>query len=162
MKKKLLNLLIPLLAIPSTMRADGQHSLIIDFHDGSSVAVVLAHKPHATFIGDSLQVETNDFSGTYPRNAIAGFHFDWYDPATSSLGTSFEKRVQIVYTDNNRVQVRGITDTSTIDMYSLDGRKLNTSFIPEDDGITIDLTEHPAEIYLIHINNKQIFKITKQ
>ena len=57
MKKKLLLLLIPLLALAPAMRADEQHSLIISFHEGDSVAIVLAERPCATFINDSLRVD---------------------------------------------------------------------------------------------------------
>ncbi len=162
MKKNLLLLLIPLLAIPLVVRADEQRALIISFDDGSSVAVVLADKPSATFVGDSLHVETADFSATYLRSDIAGFYFDWYAPATTAIDALSESAVQIVYTDNNRVHVRGVDSTGSVDMYSFDGCCLTPSLIPEADGIAIDLTAYPAGFYLININNKHIFKITKQ
>ena len=80
MKKRLLHLLIPLLAASSAdaaAAADELHSLIISFHEGDSVAIVLADKPRATIHDDSLHVETADFSTTYLRGAIADFHLGW-------------------------------------------------------------------------------------
>ena len=162
MKKKLLLLLIPLFAIPLAVRADEQHALIINFDDGSSVAVVLADKPYATFKGDELLVDAATFSATYLRSAIADFHFGWYDPATTSIDALPESAVQIVYTDNDKLQVHGIAPTSTVDMYSLNGRRLSVSLIPEADGIAIDLTTYPMGIYLININKIQTFKIIKK
>ena len=162
MKRRLLTLLILLPTVSSVMRADEQHSLIISFHEGDSVAIVLADKPCAAFKGDSLCVETSSFSTTYLRSTISGFHFGWYDPVSTSIDALLEGMAQIVYTDNSRIRVRGIGSSSIIYVYGLDGRRLSTSLIPEDDGISIDLTAYPAGIYFININNIQTFKITKQ
>lgn len=159
MKRKLLHLLIPLLAIPSALRAD-EHALIISFHDGDPVEVILADKPCATFVGDELWVKSDNFDAEYKRSAITGFHFGW--ATTTSHGMHAERLMQIIYTDNDRVELRGIAPTSTVSICGIDGRRLSTSPIPTDDGITIDLTTYPAGIYLININNTQTFKITKQ
>ena len=159
MKRKLLHLLIPLLAIPSALRAD-EHALIISFHDGDPVEVILADKPCATFVGDELWVESDNFYAAYKRSAIAGFHFGW--ATTTSHGMHAERLVQIIYTDNDRVELRGIAPTSMVGVCGLDGRRLSTSLIPTSEGIIIDLTAYPAGIYLININNTQTFKLPKQ
>ena len=165
MKKRLLHLLIPLLAASSAdaaAAADELHSLIISFHEGDSVAIVLADKPRATIHDDSLHVETADFSATYLRGAIADFHFGWYAPTPTSIETPPEHMVQIVYTDNATVLVRGIDDASHIGVYGLDGRRILAELTSESDGVAIDLTAYPAGIYLIQINNKQTFKIIRR
>ena len=72
MKKRLLHLLIPLLAASSAAAADELHSLIISFHEGDSVAIVLADKPRATIHDDSLHVETADFSAPLPTSTLDG------------------------------------------------------------------------------------------
>ena len=141
------------------MRAD-EHALIISFHNGDPVEVILADKPCATFVGDELWVESDNFYAAYKRSAIAGFHFGW--STTTSHDIHAERMVQISYTDNNRVELRGIAPTSTVSICSIDGRRLSTSLIPTSEGIIIDLTAYPAGIYLININNTQTFKITKQ
>lgn len=162
MKKRLLNLLIPLLAASSASVADERHALIISFHEGDSVALVLADKPCATFIDDSLRVESNDFSATYLRSNIASFHFGWVAETPTSITSLPEHMVQIVYTDNNTVQVRGIDPASPVGVYGLDGRGIVAPITSETDGITINLAACPAGIYLININNTQIFKIIKR
>ena len=160
MKKRLLHLLIPLLAASSAAAADELHSLIISFHEGDSVAIVLADKPRATIHDDSLHVETADFSATYLRSAIADFHFGWYAP--TSIETPPEHMVQIVYTDNATVLVRGIDDASHIGVYGLDGHRIPAALTSESDGVAIDLTACPAGIYLIQVNDKQAFKIIRR
>ena len=162
MKKRLLHLLIPLLAASSADAADELHSLIISFHEGDSVAIVLADKPRATIHDDSLHVETTDFSATYLRGAIADFHFGWYAPTPTSIETPPEHMVQIVYTDNATVLVRGIDDASHIGVYGLDGHRIPAALTSESDGVAIDLTACPAGIYLIQINNKQTIKIIRR
>lgn len=162
MKKRLLNLLIPLLAVSSASAADEQHALIISFHEGDSVALVLADKPCATFAGDALCVESNDFSATYQRSAIAGFHFGWVTDTPTSIASLPERMVQIVYTDNSTVQVRGIDPASPVGVYGLDGHHIAAPITSEADGITISLAACPAGIYLININNTQTFKIIKR
>lgn len=162
MKKRLLLLLIPLLALPSAMRADEQHSLIISFHEGDSVAIVLAHKPCATFINDSLRVETTSFSATYLRSAIADFRFGWYDPTATDINGVEEDMVRIVYTDEDRVEILGIDPTLPIAVYGINGRRMETYATWHSNGITIDLTAYPVDIYLININNTQTFKIIKK
>ena len=165
MKKRLLHLLIPLLAASSAdaaAAADELHSLIISFHEGDSVAIVLADKPRATIHDDSLHVETADFSATYLRSAIADFHLGWYSPTTTSIEILPEHMVQIVYTDNVTVLVRGIDDASHIGVYGLDGRRILAELTSDSDGVAIDLTAYPAGIYLIQINNKQTFKIIRR
>ena len=163
MKKRLLHLLIPLLAASSADAADAAdelHSLIISFHEGDSVAIVLADKPRATIHDDSLHVETADFSATYLRGAIADFHFGWYAP--TSIETPPEHMVQIIYTDNATVLVSGIDDASHIGVYGLDGRRISAALTSDSDGVAIDLTAYPAGIYLVQINNKQTFKIIRR
>ena len=162
MKKRLLHLLIPLLAASSAAAADELHSLIISFHEGDSVALVLADKPCATFVGDDLCVESNDFSATYLRSDIAGFHFGWVTDTPTSITSLPEHMVQIVYTDNNTVQVRGIDPASPVGVYGLDGRGIVAPITSETDCITISLAACPAGIYFIHINNTQTFKIIKR
>ena len=162
MKKRLLHLLIPLLAVTSASAADEQHALVISFHEGDSVAIVLADKPRATFMGENLYVESANFSATYQRSAIADFHFGWYAPTATSIGTLPERMVQIVYTDNATVLVRGIDNPSHIGVYALDGRRIATPVTSAPDGIAIHLTACPTGIYLIQINNKQTIKITRQ
>ena len=162
MKKRLLNLLIPLLVALSASAADERNALIISFHEGDSVAFVLADNPCATFIGDNLCVESNDFIATYLRSTIAGFHFAWVTDTPTSIASLPEHMVQIVYTDNNTVQVRGIDPASPVGVYGIDGRGIVAPITSEADGITINLAACPAGIYLININNTQIFKITKR
>ena len=162
MKKRLLNLLIPLLVALSASAADERNALIISFHEGDSVAIVLADKPRATIHDDSLHVETADFSATYLRGAIADFHFGWYAPTPTSIETPPEHMVQIVYTDNATVLVRGIDDASHIGVYGLDGRRILAELTSDSDGVAIDLSASPTGIYLIQINNKQTFKIIRR
>lgn len=162
MKKRLLNLLIPLLVASSASAADERHALIISFHEGDSVTLVLADKPCATFLGDSLCVESNDFGATYLRSSIAGFHFGWVAETPSSVASLPEHMVQIVYTDNNTVQVRGIDPASPVGVYGIDGCSIVAPITSEADGITISLAAFPAGIYLININNIQTFKIIKR
>lgn len=162
MKKRLLHLLIPLFASTSDSAADEQHSLIISFHEGDSVGVILADKPQATFIGDSLHVESANCSTTYLRSDISGFHFGWYDPTFTSIGTSPKNMVQIVYTDNTKVLVHGIENPSYIGVYTLDGHRMAAPVTFESDGVAIHLTTCPAGVYIIQINNKQTIKITRR
>lgn len=162
MKKRLLFLLIPLLTLPSAMRADEQHSLIISFHEGDSVAIVLADKPCAIFINDSLRVETTSFSATYLRSTIADFRFGWYDPTATNINGIEEEMVRIVYTDEDRVEILGIDPTDSIAVYGINGRRMDTYATWHSNGITIDLTAYPMGIYLININNTQNFKIIKK
>ena len=162
MKKRLLLLLIPLLALPSAMRADKQHALFINFYESAPVAIVLADKPCATFVGDSLRVETNKFSATYLRSSICDFYFDYYD-ATSTNGSAIdEELVRIVYTDEDRVEILGIDPTLPIAVYGINGRRMETYATRHSNGTTIDLTAYPVGIYLININNTQTFKIIKK
>ena len=70
--------------------------------------------------------------------------------------------VQIVYTDNATVLVRGIDDAIHIGVYGLDGRRILAELTSDSDGVAIDLTAYPAGIYLIQINNKQTFKIIRR
>ena len=162
MKKRLLNLLVPLLIASSASAADERHSLIISFHEGDSIAIVLADKPCATLIDDSVRIEAPSFGATYMRSAIAHFHFGWYDPDDARINALPENMVRIVYTDNNTVRLYGINNASYIAMYGLDGRRISTMLTSLTDGIAIDLTAYPAGTYLISINNQQTFKIIKQ
>ena len=159
MNKKLLTLLIPLLVLPSALRAD-EHTLIISFCDGSSTTLLLRDKPSATFVNDELWVEAGSFSTTYKRSSIAKFSFGWQD--LTHIHAPSPHMMQITYTDNDRVQVHGIPTSSAIGVYSLDGRRLTPLLTPEPSGITIDLAAYPAGTYLITINHTQTFKIIKK
>lgn len=162
MKKLLLHLLIPLLALPSAMRADEQHALIISFHEDDSVAIVLADKPQATLFDDSLRVETANFSAVYLRSAIADFHFGWYSPIETSVDNAASRMVRIVYTSKDKVQILGVEPTCPIAVHHASGSRMVEYTTALSNGLSVDLTAYPAGIYLICINNEQTIKIAKQ
>lgn len=162
MRKRILNLLVPLLAVPTTSVADELHSLIISFHEGDSVAIVLADKPKATPFADSLRVETEEFCASYLRSEIANFHFGWYDPTANGIASLPEHMVRIVYADNAHVLVQGIDSASKVAVYTLNGNRVEADYTPLVDGVSVNLAACPTGIYIINVNNKQTFKIIKR
>lgn len=155
--KKLLFLLILLLALPIGMLADNQNTLIVKTKDGAQTAFVLQDKPRVTFEGTDLKVvsdkETVAFALAdvlrfeYVKKDALGIDEDVVDPT----GVSYQGGVLVIS------QLR---QGASVAVYTLDGKLLRQLTASHSGTYRLNLSELPTGLYLVKADNVT-YKITK-
>ena len=155
--KKLLFLLILLLALPIGMLADNQNTLIVKTKDGAQTTFVLQDKPRVTFEGTDLKVvsekETVAFALAdvlrfeYVKKDALGIDEDVVDPT----GVSYQGGVLVIS------QLR---QGASVAVYALDGKLLRQLTASHSGTYRLNLSELPTGLYLVKADNVT-YKITK-
>ena len=155
--KKLLFLLILLLALPIGMLADNQNTLIVKTKDGAQTTFVLQDKPRVTFEGTDLKVvsekETVAFALAdvlrfeYVKKDALGIDEDVVDPT----GVSYQGGVLVIS------QLR---QGASVAVYTLDGKLLRQLTASHSGTYRLNLSELPTGLYLVKADNVT-YKITK-
>jgi hypothetical protein len=155
--KKLLLLLLMLLALPIGMLADNQNTLIVKTKDGAQTTFVLQDKPRVTFEGTDLKVvsdkETVAFALAdvlrfeYVKKDALGIDEDVVDPT----GVSYQGGVLVIS------QLR---QGASVAVYTLDGKLLRQLTASHSGTYRLNLSELPTGLYLVKADNVT-YKITK-
>lgn len=155
--KKLLFLLLLLLALPIGMLADNQNTLIVKTKDGAQTTFVLQDKPRVTFEGTDLKVvsdkETVAFALAdvlrfeYVKKDALGIDEDVVDPT----GVSYQGGVLVIS------QLR---QGASVAVYTLDGKLLRQLTASHSGTYRLNLSELPTGLYLVKADNVT-YKITK-
>lgn len=155
--KKLLFLLLLLLALPIGMLADNQNTLIVKTKDGAQTTFVLQDKPRVTFEGTDLKVvsekETVAFALAdvlrfeYVKKDALGIDEDVADPT----GVSYQGGVLVIS------QLR---QGASVAVYTLDGKLLRQLTASHSGTYRLNLSELPTGLYLVKADNVT-YKITK-
>ena len=155
--KKLLFLLLLLLALPIGMLADNQNTLIVKTKDGAQTTFVLQDKPRVTFEGTDLKVvsdkETVAFALAdvlrfeYVKKDALGIDEDVVDPT----GVSYQGGVLVIS------QLR---QGASVAVYALDGKLLRQLTASHSGTYRLNLSELPTGLYLVKADNVT-YKITK-
>ena len=155
--KKLLFLLLLLLALPIGMLADNQNTLIVKTKDGAQTTFVLQDKPRVTFEGTDLKVvsdkETVAFALAdvlrfeYVKKDALGIDEDVVDPT----GVSYQGGVLVIS------QLR---QGASVGVYTLDGKLLRQLTASHSGTYRLNLSELPTGLYLVKADNVT-YKITK-
>ena len=133
--------------------------LIVVTNDGNKVSFDLSSNPVITFTGQVMQINSTFLSQDFEITNVAKYFFE-------NSSTSFKEleqgELRISYSDRNQLSIDGLQQSSSIRLYSVDGKEIPGCISTSDDKVVVNLISLPKGIYIISANNSQNFKIYKR
>lgn len=149
------------LFISIIIRAESGRLLIVETTGGVKISFALSENPELTFNEQSMIVTTNEGSQQFDIFNIVQWYFE---NESTGIGTIRKYDKPIIDGPNNEVIiVKGLSSTSEIQIYSIDGRKqsLRDSYY-DGDKFVINTSSLPKGVYIVSINNQQSIKFHKK
>ena len=120
-------------------------------NDGSRTAYALAQHPVVTYTNGELLLTTTQQQVAYAVADVHKFTFSAGDiscDAPTSVASPLEQSQQFSQQQGN-VHFSGCRAGSTIIVYTLDGKQMQTVTTDETGNATIDIASYPAGVYII-------------
>jgi len=156
-------LLTMLLAVTSltTAIASNEPTKLYVRQNGTVVTFQLSEKPVITFDAKNVYISTSDFSAAYENIDSLYFKDETVVTKVEKIDNSVKQEYNVKFTDGHTVIISGFTQAVRLDVYSVNGMKLNVGTERSGDSIIIDLANQPNGIYIIRANSHS-FKISKR
>jgi len=155
-KVRLLILWLLVAFVPLSIYAD-EESLTI-MVKGTPVTILLSEHPIITYANDALQITTSEKKIEIPVKDIESFSFD--DSVNDIRAIRAIKNGQVeMY--GNIIYFKMLKPESKVDVYSVDGRLVNESFVDSDGNGVADLSKLSKGVYVIK-TYLHVIKITNK
>lgn len=136
MKKLFLTLVLSVLGMMAWADDNAQNCVIVEFQNGETMAIALAHQPKVTFENEDLVLTAEDVESRYARTDIHRFYFE-------------------MTIDGIKV-VESSEKPSSGDLYDTNGRKVG-----HYDG-TLSTANLPFGVYVVKTTSGKSFKIIRK
>ena len=146
MKKKVITLLVALLAIASGAWADD--GVWVKLKDGSRQGFLFECSPTITYVGDNLVMNAGGASATYAIDNIEEIYFDDV-PENATDITSTDVADKVIRATRNGARLTGFAAGTVVTVYDLGGRLLQQLQVGQDGTLSVDLTSQPKGTYVI-------------
>lgn len=161
MKAKLTILTLLLTFAVSTMwaQSDATQRLVVWLKGDKKVYHDLSDEPETTFSEGMLWLKTDKVSVSYPLTDVLRYTFEGAMTAIESPTIrSGEMRFM---QGKDAMGFEGLPEGTTLELYSLDGKKLSSVKAQNGQQTVISLANHPAGTYIVKIGDAS-FKFLKQ
>ena len=157
--KKVLLLLLTVLALPSLMlAADKQNTLIVLTKDNVLHQFILADKPTVTFEGTQLKVTCEKASASASFNLSDVIRFTYAGKDAAGIDEMTVDPAEISMEEGTLV-ISQMKANSTVNVYSLDGKLVRQLKAQRAGTYRLSLSSLPAGVYLVKADNIT-YKIT--
>lgn len=164
MRRFLAVLVTLLLSAPAVMRS--QNVMVAHLKDGTVAELAFKYKPVMTFTENdvvfSAIVDGKDYVVSYPIRNLAKFTFTTSEnPGNPPTEVQEVEQSDIRFLiDNYTITVTGLAQDLPVNVYSADGRLLNTGKADRNGTASFSIEELPAGTYIV--NSQGItFKVLK-
>ena len=133
--------------------------LVIETADGSKTVFALSANPELTFSGQTMLLNVGAQSHSFEIADVAQYYFEDDVTAIDKLGAV---KLRLRHAGNNKIIVEGLSPTSDVRLYSVDGSQMPVITTVADGKAIISLSSLPKGIYIISANKNQNIKIYKK
>ena len=137
--------------------------LTVEMKEGAKFSFLLADKPVITCQSGSLVVN-KDAKTTYAFEGVKNFHFtennEGSSGGTTKVEESYSQLLQIVWIDNETIEVQNAQPNLTISLVSINGSVLSQTTADTDGKATFSISNE-AGVYVLSTGN-QSFKIIRK
>lgn len=158
--KKILFLLMVSVLLPTVARADdAAQQLVVWLKNGQKIRHDLADKPETRFNAGYLMLSTSKVSVSYPLTDVLRYTFEG---VMTAIDAPSVRPGEIRFRQNNNAMLfDGIPEGTTLDIYSLDGKKISSVKAQSGQQTLISFANRPAGTYIIKMGDAS-FKFLKQ
>ena len=161
LKGLLFSLFISINILGTLAAPTGKYCLIIEFKDGKTQKFQLSTRPNMTFQGDQFVVAQGSSNVEFSFSDVAGFSFG--DKNSSGMNTLRDNNLSFSYIDNQYFVIYGGNGMTSVEVISTDGKRqpCNVSRL-EGNALSVSLSNLRSGVYLVKVNNKDVFKIVRK
>ena len=150
--KKILFLLMALVLQPMVARADdAAQQLVVWLKNGQKIRHDLADKPETRFNAGYLMLSTSKVSVSYPLTDVLRYTFEGDIPVVSV--PSVKPGEIRVSQNDNAMLFDGLPDGTSVEVFTLDGKKLSAQTARKGQKTLVSLQRHPAGTYLVKVGD---------
>lgn len=145
-KRKILLLLLFVIPVLGWAQNDTQR-LVVWLKSGEKVYFDLTEEPRTTFEEGKLVITTNLTTVYYLLENVQRYT---HEGAMTNIEASTLRPGELVYMQNNdEMAFEGLPDGAVLDLYSIDGRKLNTTRANTGKRTVVSLAGFPTGTYIL-------------
>ena len=160
MLKKLL--LMIALAVSMTTQAQNEYStLVVETKSGTTLELSLQERPQVSIGTAGCTIYCGDDVTSYVYEEVRKFYFKPYS-ATDIAAPKAENTISVSMIDQSKVIISGVSESSKIRMYTLDGKAITSETSANGNEITVSLDALAPGTYILNIDNKQTIKLLKR
>lgn len=156
-KFTILSLLLVFAATMTWAQGDTQR-LVVWLKGNQKVYHELSDKPETSFSDGLLWLKTDKVSVSYPLTDVLRYTFE--GPMTAIDSPSVRPGELRFMEGKDAMAFDGLTEGTTLELYSLDGKKLSTVKALNGQRTVVSLANHPAGTYIVKMGNTS-FKLIK-
>ena len=156
----ILSLLLAFVATATWAQGDANQRLVVWLKDGQKVYHDLSDKPETTFSEGMLWLKTDKVSVSYPLTDVLRYTFEGV--GNTGIESPSVRPNELRFMQGKDAMVfEGLPEGTTLELYSLDGKKLSTIKAQGGQRTVISLANHPKGTYIVKMGDAS-FKFVKQ
>lgn len=157
-RRHLLLVLLLGFVVSQTTMAQEKQQLVVWLTNGQKVYHDLSDEPETTFSEGMLWLKTKKVSVSYPLKDVCRYTFGGETDAIQS--PSVRPGEMRFMQGKDAMAFEGLPEGTTLELYSLDGKKLSTIKAQGGQRTVISLANHPKGTYIVKMGDAS-FKFVK-
>ena len=151
MKRHLLTTLLLIFVSMMTFAQDATQRLVVWQKSGEKVYFDLNEEPETTFEGTQLVIKTNTTTVYYQLENVLRYTYE--GTMTAIDGPKLKPGEVRFMQGSDQMAFDGLPDGTTLEVYSLDGKKLFTKQALGGQRTVLSLASHPAGTYIVKVGD---------
>ncbi len=145
-------LMMALVLLPSMAVADdATQQLVVWLKNGQKIRHDLADKPETRFFAGYLMLSTSKVSVSYPLTDVLRYTFEGDIPVVN-VPSVRPGEIRVSQNDNAML-FDGLPDGTSVEVFSLDGKKLATQTAHAGQQTLVSLQRHTAGTYIVKVGD---------
>lgn len=157
--RKIVVLLVVLLAIPESLLADDTQRLVVWMKGQQKVYINLTEEPETTFEGAYLVIKTKSTSYSYLMENVLRYTYEGV--MTSIAIPRLQEGEMMVSQGADHLTFDGLPEGTLLQLYSMDGKKLSTLHAVNGQSTVVSLKGYPSGVYIVKIDDTS-YKFVKR
>ncbi len=149
-------LLLPAQTLLARVAEENVTCMVLTLTDGTINRFALTDAPMVTYEGDNLVVSAGEEQFT---TALSGISQLTFEQVPTGINEMSEESPKPVFTPG-QARFEGLKTHATVNIYTIDGKMLNSMRANEEGIVSIDLSTLPQGVYILRTPN-QSYKIKK-
>ena len=151
MKRQLLTTFVLIFVSMMTFAQDATQRLVVWQKSGEKVYFDLNEEPETTFEGTQLVIKTNTTTVYYQLENVLRYTYE--GTMTAIDGPKLKPGEVRFMQGSDQMAFDGLPDGTTLEVYSLDGKKLFTKQALGGQRTVLSLASHPAGTYIVKVGD---------
>lgn len=151
MKRQILTTFVLFFVSMMTFAQDATQRLVVWQKSGEKVYFDLNEEPETTFEGTQLVIKTNTTTVYYQLENVLRYTYE--GTMTAIEGPKLKPGEVRFMQGSDQMAFDGLPDGTTLEVYSLDGKKLFTKQALSGQRTVLSLASHPAGTYIVKVGD---------